>query len=175
MVGLQASNSEVLLLRTYPANLDTILCDKRLFTQILMNLLSNAIKFTPPNGSVTIAARAEANSLLVKLTDTGIGIDAEDLARLGDPFFQAKGSSERQNRGTGLGLSIVRGFVGMLGGEIMVASEPEKGTCVRVRLPLESHALTGTAKGPVRIATLARLPQPEEPFANQPMMVKKIA
>ena len=175
MVGLQASNSEVLLLRTYPANLDTILCDKRLFTQILMNLLSNAIKFTPANGSVTIAARAEANSLLVKLTDTGIGIDAEDLARLGDPFFQAKGSSERQNKGTGLGLSIVRGFVGMLGGEIMVASEPEKGTCVRVRLPLESHALTGTAKGPVRIATLARLPQPEEPFANQPMMVKKIA
>ena len=109
------------------------------------------------------------------MTDRGIGIDAEDLARLGDPFFQAKGSSERQNKGTGLGLSIVRGFVGMLGGEIMVASEPEKGTCVRVRLPLESHALTGTAKGPVRIATLARLPQPEEPFANQPMMVKKIA
>jgi cell cycle sensor histidine kinase DivJ len=175
MVGLKARSSGVLLLRACPANLDTILCDRGLFTQILMNLLSNAIKFTPANGRVTITAREEADSLLIKVSDTGIGIDAEDLARLDDPFFQAKGASEQKNKGTGLGLSIVRGFVGMLGGEITVASEPEKGTCMRVRLPLDSHALTGIAKGPVRIATLARLPQPEEPFANQQVMVKKIA
>jgi two-component system, cell cycle sensor histidine kinase DivJ len=175
MLALQARKSGVLLLRAYPANLDTILCDKRLFTQILVNLLSNSIKFTPANGRVTIAARAEATSLLLNVTDNGIGIDAEDLGRLGDPFFQAKGSSGRQDKGTGLGLSIVRGFVGMLGGEIMVASEPEKGTCVRVRLPLESQALTGAANGPVKIATLARLPPPDEPFANQQIMVKKSA
>jgi two-component system, cell cycle sensor histidine kinase DivJ len=175
MLGLQARSSGVLLLRAYSANLDTIVCDRRLFTQILVNLISNAIKFTPANGRVTLIARTGARSLLIKVTDTGIGIDAEDLGHLGDPFFQAKGVSERQDKGTGLGLSIVRGFIGILGGEIMVASEPEKGTCVRVRLPLESHALTGTAKGPVRIATLARLPLPDEPVAIQQMMVKKIA
>jgi two-component system, cell cycle sensor histidine kinase DivJ len=175
MLGLQARNRGVLLLRAYSANLDSILCDRRLFTEILVNLLSNAIRFTPANGRVTVIARGEANSLLIKVTDTGIGIDAEDLARLGEPFFQAKGASEGQERGTGLGLSIVRGFVGMLGGEIMIASEPEKGTCVRVRLPLESHALTGIAKAPARIATAARLPLPEEPFAIQQMMGKKIA
>ncbi len=175
MLGLQARSSGVLLLRTYSANLDTILCDRRLFTEILLNLLSNAIRFTPANGRVVISARAAASSLFIKVTDTGIGIDAEDLAHLGDPFFQAKGASEQQDKGTGLGLSIVRGFVGMLRGEIMVASEPEKGTCVRVRLPLDGPALTGTAKGPVRIATLARLPLPDEPSAIQQMMVKKIA
>jgi hypothetical protein len=63
----------------------------------------------------------------------------------------------------------------MLGGEIMVASEPEKGTCVSVRLPLEGQACTGAAKGPAKIAALARLPAADESLANQQIMVKKIA
>ncbi|HMF05519.1 MAG TPA: HAMP domain-containing sensor histidine kinase, partial [Methylocella sp.] len=175
MARLQARDSGVLLLRAYSANLDTIFCDKRLFTEILVNLLTNAIKFTLANGRVTVTARAEATSLLVRVTDTGIGIDAEDLVRLGVPFFQAKGASEGRDQGTGLGLSIVRGFVGMLGGEIMVASEPEKGTSVRVRLPIESQASTGATKVPARIATAARLPLPDEPFAIEQTMVRKIA
>jgi two-component system, cell cycle sensor histidine kinase DivJ len=175
MLALQAKNNGVLLLRAYPANLDAILCDKRLFTQILVNLVSNSIKFTPANGRVTVAACAEGASLLINVTDTGIGIDEQDLGRLGDPFFQAKSVPDRQGKGTGLGLSIVRGFVGMLGGEIMVASEPEKGTCVSVRLPLEGQVCTGAAKGPAKIATLAGLPPAVKSSANQQIMVKKIA
>ncbi|MCI0598136.1 MAG: HAMP domain-containing histidine kinase [Beijerinckiaceae bacterium] len=175
MVRLQARNSEVELLCADRADLDTIIGDKRLFTQILVNLLTNAVKFTPAKGSVTISARAEANSLLVQVIDTGIGIGASDLDRLGDPFFQANASSRRQEKGMGLGLSIVRGLVGILGGEMTVASEPERGTCVHVRLPLDSQGLTAGARGPVKIETAARLPVPDEPGKNLLATVKKIA
>ncbi|MGH6799984.1 MAG: PAS domain-containing sensor histidine kinase, partial [Methylocella sp.] len=90
MVKLHAKNNGVELMRAYPANLEEITGDRRVCTQIFVNLLSNAIKFTPAFGRVTICARPEANSLLVLVADTGIGIAASDLARLGDPFFQAK-------------------------------------------------------------------------------------
>jgi len=131
MVKLRAKNSGVELLRAYPENLDEITGDKRACTQILINLLSNAIKFTPPNGSVTISASPEPHYLLILVADTGIGIAEPDLAHLGDPFFQAKAIPDRQEKGTGLGLAIVRGLVGMQGGTITVASEPDKGPASR--------------------------------------------
>jgi cell cycle sensor histidine kinase DivJ len=175
MVGLAAKANGVALQRSYGPNLGAILSDRRLFTQILANLLSNAVKFTPPNGRVTLSAHTEVDSLLVKVTDTGIGIGPEDLVRLGDPFFQAKVATGRAEKGTGLGLSMVRGFVGLLGGEIMVASETAKGTCVHVRLPLECQDAAAGAKRPVMITTLSRLPLPDEFAANRQTMVKKIA
>jgi cell cycle sensor histidine kinase DivJ len=175
MVKLHAKSSGVKLLRAYPANLETLNGERRLFTQIFVNLLSNAVKLTPVNGTVTISARTESNSLLVLVTDTGIGIAAPDLGRLGDPFFQAANLSERHDKGTGLGLSIVRGFVGRLGGAITVASEPGKGTCVRVRLPLDWHGLAANRGAPVKIETIARLPVPEPHDLNKEIMVKKIA
>ena len=150
------------LLRAYPANLEEITGDRRGCTQILINLLSNAIKFTPANGSVTISARPEANSLLILVADTGVGIAAHDLARLGDPFFQANALPDRQNIGTGLGLSIVRGLVGLQGGTIMVASEPGKGTSVRVRLPLDCRGLAAKAGIRAKIETIAHLPIPDQ-------------
>ncbi|MGH6795485.1 MAG: sensor histidine kinase, partial [Methylocella sp.] len=74
MVKLHAKNNGVELLRAFPPNLEDITGDRRVCTQIFVNLLSNAIKFTPANGSVTISARPEANSLLILVADTGIGI-----------------------------------------------------------------------------------------------------
>ena len=175
MVKLHAKNYGVELLRAYPANLEEITGDRRVCTQILVNLLSNAIKFTPANGSVTICARPEANSLLILVADTGIGIAASDLARLGDPFFQAKALPDRQDKGTGLGLSIVRGLVGLQGGTIMVASEPGKGTSVRVRLPLDCRGLAAKAGIRTKIETFAHLPVPDQHDLCQQMTVKKIA
>jgi two-component system, cell cycle sensor histidine kinase DivJ len=175
MVKLHAKNNGVELLRAYPANLEEITGDRRVCTQILVNLLSNAIKFTPANGSVTICARPEANSLLILVADTGIGIAASDLARLGDPFFQAKALPDRQDKGTGLGLSIVRGLVGLQGGTIMVASEPGKGTSVRVRLPLDCRGLAAKAGIRTKIETFAHLPVPDQHDLCQQMTVKKIA
>jgi two-component system, cell cycle sensor histidine kinase DivJ len=175
MVKLDAIDNGVELLRAYPANLEEITGDRRVCTQIFVNLLSNAIKFTPANGSVTISARAEATSLLILVADTGIGIAACDLARLGDPFFQAKALTDRQNNGTGLGLSIVRGLVGLQGGTIMVASEPGKGTSVRVRLPLDYRGLATKAGIRAEIETTAHLPVADQGDYYKQMTVKKIA
>jgi two-component system, cell cycle sensor histidine kinase DivJ len=175
MVKLHAKNNGVELLRAYPANLEKITGDRQVFTQILVNLLSNAIKFTPANGSVIISARPEANSLLILVADTGIGIAARDLARLGDPFFQAKALPDRQNKGTGLGLSIVGGLVGLQGGTIMVASEPGKGTSVRVRLPLDCRVLPAKAGNRAKIETIAHLSVAYQHDLYEQMTVKKIA
>jgi cell cycle sensor histidine kinase DivJ len=175
MVKLHAKNSGVALLRAYPENLDKITGDKRACTQILVNLLSNAIKFTPPNGSVTISARPEPHHLLILVADTGIGIAERDLAHLGDPFFQAKALPDRQDRGTGLGLSIVRGLIGLQGGTIAVASEPHRGTCVHVRLPLDSRVLATKPGTPATIETVARLPLHDHHDLYKQMTVQKIA
>jgi two-component system, cell cycle sensor histidine kinase DivJ len=175
MVKLHAKNSGVTLLRAYPENLDEITGDKRACTQILINLLSNAIKFTPPNGSVTVSARPEPHFLVILVADTGIGIAERDLAHLGDPFFQAKALPDWQDKGTGLGLSIVRGLVGLQGGTIAVASEPDKGTCVHVRLPLDCRGLPGKAGTPAKIETIARLPLHDHHDLYKQMTVQKIA
>jgi two-component system, cell cycle sensor histidine kinase DivJ len=175
MVKLQAEGSGVELLYACPANLDEIVTNRRLFTQILVNLLSNAIKFTPSRGSVIVSARLESDSLLILVIDTGIGITASDLDRIGDPFFQAKDLLGQQSKGTGLGLSIVRGFVGLLGGTIALASEPGKGTSVRVRLPLDCRDPAAKAGVGVKIETKTRLPAADEHDLHEPMMVKKIA
>ena len=175
MVKLHAKNNGVELLRAYPAILEKVTGDRRVFTQILVNLLSNAIKFTPANGSVIISVRPEASSLLILVADTGIGITACDLARLGDPFFQAKALPDRQNKGTGLGLSIVGGLVGLQGGTIMVASEPGKGTSVQVRLPLDCRVLAAKAGNRAKIETIAHLPVADRHDLYEQMTVKKIA
>ena len=175
MVKLRAKNSGVELLRAYPENLDEITGDKRACTQILINLLSNAIKFTPPNGSVTISASPEPHYLLILVADTGIGIAEPDLAHLGDPFFQAKAIPDRQEKGTGLGLAIVRGLVGMQGGTITVASEPDKGTCVQVRLPLDCRGLAAKTGTPAKIETIARLHAHDHHDLYKQMTVQKIA
>jgi cell cycle sensor histidine kinase DivJ len=176
MVKLQAMSSGISLARAYHANLDKVVTDRRLFTQILVNLLSNAIKFTPPNGSVTVSARQETDDFLtIEVNDTGIGIAAHDLDHLGAPFFQAKGLAGREHKGTGLGLAIVRNFIGLLGGTISVASEPGKGTCVRVLLPVVCNSPAAQPRGGAKIETLTRLPAPGQNGAHKPIMVNKIA
>ena len=94
-----------------PGDLPEIVADKRALNQIMLNLLSNAIKFTDRGGKVTVSARAEAGNIAFAVEDTGVGISDEDLARVGEPFFQARASYDRRHDGTGLGLSIVKGLV----------------------------------------------------------------
>jgi cell cycle sensor histidine kinase DivJ len=120
--------------------LGEITADKRALKQILLNLLSNAIKFTDRGGKVTVAARREGGQIVLTVEDTGVGIDAADLPRIGDPFFQARGSYARPFDGTGLGLSIVKGLVALHGGHIDIRSRVGEGTCVAVRLPVDCEA-----------------------------------
>jgi len=104
--------------------------------QILINLVSNAVKFTPRGGRVDLSLRRGVDGLDIVVTDTGCGIGAEDLSKLGTPFFQAgAGDYKRQHEGTGLGLSVVQGLVGLHGGAMRIESAPQAGTIVTVTLP----------------------------------------
>ncbi len=147
MVGLKAEQAGVEIARAPAVALDDIVADQRACRQIVINLLSNALKFTPRGGQVAVWVKPQGNSVVITLEDTGIGIAARDLARLGDAFFQAKAGYDRSHEGTGLGLSVVRGLVGLHGGNIGIESAPGEGTRVSVRLPLDCRkaGLNGAA------------------------------
>jgi signal transduction histidine kinase len=106
--------------------------------QALLNLLGNAAKFTS-NGSITLAAerqqREDGPWLTFRVRDTGIGMNADQLGRLFQPFTQADASTTRRFGGTGLGLAISRRFVEMMGGTVTVTSEPDKGSEFTIELP----------------------------------------
>ena len=107
--------------------------DKRMMKNILLNLLSNAIKFSQENKTVTIQSVVSNRELIITVKDRGLGIPAEDQPHLFSTFFRAKNVSNIQ--GTGLGLPIVKRYVNLLGGDINLKSELEKGTEVTVSLP----------------------------------------
>ena len=175
MVQLNAAERGIAVVRACQDGLDEVIGDRRAFKQILINLLSNAVKFTPANGEVSIRAQAEGDTLLLVVADSGVGIHAQDLARIGSPFFQAKGSLDRPFEGTGLGLSIVRGLIGLHGGSIAVASELDQGTCVLVRLPLDCRSATEAARTCASIETIARYRRGDEQRdLLQQITVKKI-
>lgn len=113
-----------------------ITSDPRRFEQILVNLLTNAVKFTDA-GSVTLAAANRGSHFEVRVTDTGMGIAAEDLAKLFKPFHQVNGGLSRPHEGTGLGLSICKKLLHLLGGEITVESQVGKGSTFAFTLPLD--------------------------------------
>jgi cell cycle sensor histidine kinase DivJ len=137
---------------------------------VLINLVSNAIKFTDRGGRVTVSAAIEAGSLKLTVEDTGIGIGADDLPRLGEAFFQARASYDRRHDGTGLGLSIVKGLVQLHGGTTDIRSKLGVGTCVTVKLPLDCEGKRPAAE-PVALVTK----KTETPRAAAEQQVRKSA
>ena len=104
-------------------------------SQVLVNLLSNAVKFTE-TGQIVLSAWREQGAVVLRLSDTGVGMTEEVKARLFRPFEQADGSTTRRFGGTGLGLAITHRLVGLMGGEIRVRSHVGEGSSFEVRLPL---------------------------------------
>jgi two-component system, cell cycle sensor histidine kinase DivJ len=151
LLALKARENGVDLVTRAPEALPLMSGDPRAFKQIALNLVANAIKFTERGGSVTVSAAVEGSRLLLRVTDTGVGIAADDLERIGNPFFQAGKTYQRKHEGTGLGLSIVKGLVGLHNGEIDVQSKVGEGTTVIVALPL---AFTPPQEASSNIATL---------------------
>jgi two-component system cell cycle sensor histidine kinase PleC len=113
-----------------------ITADERAIKQVLINLLSNAIKFTPSGGTITLQAAVEDQVVVVSVTDTGHGIPAADLPRIGQPFEQSVKPDGQRNEGTGLGLALSRRLVELHSGSLEIQSQEGAGTEVTVRLPL---------------------------------------
>ncbi|WP_259780856.1 PAS domain-containing sensor histidine kinase [Aestuariispira ectoiniformans] len=112
--------------------------DRRVFKQVMLNLLSNAVKFTHEGGQITVSvARTGEGGLEIDVSDTGIGIAPEDINRVLQPFGQADSSLSRKVEGTGLGLSLVQRFMQLHGGDLVLESEPNKGTTARVTFPFD--------------------------------------
>jgi two-component system cell cycle sensor histidine kinase PleC len=132
----RAQNDKIALENTVDPRLETVFADERSIKQILLNLLSNAVKFTPEYGTVKIFARRLADGgMLVGVSDTGIGIAAEDQAKVFDSFGQGKHDVAIADKGTGLGLTIVKGLAEAHGGTVRLESEVGVGTTVSLRLP----------------------------------------
>lgn len=109
--------------------------DRRALKQIALNLLSNALKATPAGGRIALSISVRGQDLVLSVSDTGRGIPAADLARLGQPFEQS-GDREQRSAGSGLGLSIVKALAGLHGGDMTIRSRWCEGTSVEVRLPV---------------------------------------
>ena len=109
--------------------------DRTLMQRALGNLISNAMAYTPPGGTVTLSATEAREGVCVEVSDTGVGIPAQALPRVFDRFFRVDPSRSQASGGTGLGLAIVQGILVLHGGTVHIASQPNKGTCVSLRLP----------------------------------------
>ena len=117
------------------AALPEIQADPRAVKQILLNLATNAIKFTPEGGVVTIVVEPKSAGLIIRVSDTGIGISQEDIARLAQPFEQIDSQHSRQHEGTGLGLALSKSLVELHGGNFTIESVVGQGTTVIFTLP----------------------------------------
>ena len=118
-------------------SLGTVFLDPRHFEKILLNLVSNAIKFTPAGGTVHLAVTAlDGERFEFAVHDSGIGIAADKLPLLFQRFSQIDNSATRHYSGTGIGLALVKDLAELMGGEVGVNSEPGRGSCFFVRLPL---------------------------------------
>jgi signal transduction histidine kinase len=118
------------------ADVCEVRADERKVKQIVVNLLSNAVKFTPDGGKVGIEAATVGDEVQVTVRDTGIGIAAENLARIFRPFEQIQDRYTRQFEGTGLGLALTRQLVELHGGRIWAESEVGVGSRFTFTLPL---------------------------------------
>ncbi|MFN0262853.1 ATP-binding protein [Tepidamorphus sp. 3E244] len=141
ILGNRADENGVTVRLAIEPHLPELTADQRALKQIGLNLLSNAIKFTRENtaegrSEVVIGARRKGDCLHITFKDNGIGISTEDLAHVGEPFYQAHSSYDRSYEGTGLGLSVVRGLVDLHGGRMTIDSTLGKGTTVTIVLPL---------------------------------------
>jgi two-component system cell cycle sensor histidine kinase PleC len=119
------------------AELPEIEADHRGLKQVVLNLISNAVKFTPEGGDIIVAlSRLDDDRVRLAVTDTGIGIAPEDLARLARPFEQVEGQHSKTTQGTGLGLALTKSLIELHGGALVMESEPGRGTTVSFDLPI---------------------------------------
>jgi signal transduction histidine kinase len=141
LVEHRAAESGLTLTIDDPSNTLWLLADYRAVKQIALNLISNAVKFTPPGGSITIAVRTTDKGAEIVVRDTGIGIPANELPRLGRPFERVRNHAAHAQPGTGLGLALVRSLAELHGGRMEIESTEAVGTTVSVTFPVDADSL----------------------------------
>jgi CheY-like chemotaxis protein len=171
MILEQAFKKRITVSCTVDPALTKMRADQRRLKQILVNLLANAVKFTPEGGRVTLAVTPAADSpaVVFAVSDTGIGIAAADLGRLFKSFEQIDSKLSRQFEGTGLGLALVARMVELHGGKVSVVSEPDRGSCFTVVLPL-GQATQAVRPTSDEVAIGAALPD-AAPVAARPLRI----
>lgn len=115
--------------------------DKSRIQQVIHNLLSNSIKYTPLHGEISLVAHIEDASLVIDITDTGLGIPESDLPHIFEQFYRINTIEHREAKGTGLGLTVAKGIVDQHGGDIVVSSHVGEGSVFSVSLPLDRQAV----------------------------------
>lgn len=137
MIKKRADDADLSVRRHLAMDLPPLDAEPRRFKQIILNLLSNAVKFTQQGGEIGIDARYDeaAGEVVISVSDTGIGINTQDISKILSPFGQADSSISRKFEGAGLGLSLAKAFTELHGGTLGIESDPETGTTVTVRFP----------------------------------------
>jgi signal transduction histidine kinase len=131
----QAAAQQVLLRLELAPDLPAVEIDPDRMQQTVGILISNALRYTPPQGSITVAAKTDRAHVTIEVADTGSGIAPEDLPHVFDRFYRADKSRTRESGGSGLGLAIAQSIVAAHGGSIGVVSRPGQGTQLIIRLP----------------------------------------
>ena len=149
MVRERAKAAELSLEVELAPDLPPLWADARMIKQILLNLFSNAVKFTDPGGRITLAATLDPEEgLRLAVTDSGIGMAAEEISQALARFGQVERHQSRGHQGSGLGLPLARSLAELHGGTLEIASEPGQGTAAMLLLPAWRMAAPREAAGP---------------------------
>lgn len=140
LLDAKAAAKTITIQNRLPQNLRPIKADRDRLSQVLVNVLDNAVKFTPNGGRITVEAEERADGLVLKISDTGVGIPGEEIQRLGERFYRVDKTRSRELGGTGLGLSIVKHLMLAHGGKMEIESRPGQGTTVSLYFPWNGPA-----------------------------------
>jgi len=142
----EISNRQHKLTTEIEPNLPQVKADKDRLAQVMLNLISNAYKYTPNGGTITVKARKQDNEVVISVSDSGVGMTPEQLAKLGTKFWRA--DNNLQQPGTGLGFAITRNLIELMQGKLTIQSEPGKGSTFTFILPCaEAEATKPTVEG----------------------------
>jgi two-component system phosphate regulon sensor histidine kinase PhoR len=137
IMELKAREKKLSIEKKIPETLSLLRADRDRMTQIFLNVLDNAVKFTPEGGTVRIdAAETDRDEVVVRITDTGIGVPRDEIERLGERFYRVDKTRSRELGGTGLGLSIVKHFMLAHRGRMEIESQLGRGTTVSLYFPI---------------------------------------
>jgi signal transduction histidine kinase len=137
LIAIQCKNKNISLALNIPENIPNIMLDRSHIERVLINLLGNAVKFTPQDGKITVHAENKGAQLQIDISDTGIGMPKEGMAKLFQEFYRVDNAVNQQIKGTGLGLAMVKHIIEAHQGKIWVESELNKGSTFSFTLPFK--------------------------------------